>query len=133
MMAIVYDLSPNQLNLNNPTLRRRLGADAAKYLMEFEARLSQESEDLGGSAKFSIPVNYKLVLVKGVGDADISLTTSGAGETVGVLEIPKDPGKPHPHRQKELVKQANVKLEGITINKHDVECVVKVHNVKKKS
>lgn len=133
MMTIVYDLSPDQLNLNNPTLRRRLGADATKYLMEFEARLRQESEDLGGSAEFSIPVNYKLALVKDVSDADISLTTGGTGETIGVLEIPKDPGKTHPYRQKELVKQTNVELEGITINKHDVECVVKVHDVKKKS
>lgn len=133
MMTIVYDLSPDQLDLNSVDLRKRLGADAAKCLMEFEAKLRQESEDLGRSAEFSIPVNYKLALVKDVGDADISLTTGGAGETVGVLEIPKDPGKTHPYRQKELVEQANVELEGTTINKHDVECVVKIHNVKKKS
>jgi len=133
MMTIVYDLRPDQLDLNSPTLRRRLGADAARYLMEFEARLRQESEDLGRSVEFSIPVNYKLALVKDVGDADISLTTGGAGETVGVLKIPKDPSTTHPYRQTELIKQVNKVLEGTTINKSHVECVVKSHSVKKKS
>lgn len=133
MMTIIYDLSPDQLDLSNSILRRRLGSDAAKYLVEFEAKVRRESEHFGRSAEFSIPVNYKLALVKNVGDADISLATGEAGTTVGVLEVPKDPSKTHPYRQKELVEQTNAALEGATINKHDVECVVKVHNVKEKS
>ena len=133
MITIIYDLSPEQLDLSNSVLRRQLDSDTAKYLMEFEAKVRQESEHLGRSAEFSIPVNYKLALVKNVGDADISLATGDVGATVGILEVPKDPSKTHPYRQKELVEQTNVTLEGAIINKHDVECVVKVHDVKEKS
>lgn len=134
MMTIIYDLSPDQVDLSNPTRRRQLGADTAKYLIEFQSKVKEEFEELGKSAEFSIDINYKLALVKKPHDADIVLSTGEEGSVIGVLPVPKDPSSTHPYRQTEVKKQINAALKGETkINTYDVQCVVKVFGIKGKT
>ena len=133
MMTIVYDFSPEQFDLQSPILRRQLGSDAAQYLTQFQAEVRQEFENLGKPAEFSIDIHYKLALVQKVGDADIELAKGGSSAATRIVEVPKDPSKTHPHRQKEVVEQVNTVLNGADkINAFDIQCTVKVYEIRKR-
>ncbi len=133
MMTIVYDFSPEEFDLKNPILRRRIGREAAQYLTEFQAEIRQEFEDLSKPAEFSIDIGYRLALVKKPDTADIVLTSGASGIQTRVVEVPKDPGRTHPHRQKEVTAQINSALGGACrINQHDFQCVIKTYEVKKR-
>jgi hypothetical protein len=134
MMTIVYDFSPEEFNLQNPILRRRLGRETAQYLTEFQAEIRQEFEDLSKPAEFSIDIGYRLALVKKLDAADIVLTSGTSGIETRVVEVPKDPSKTHPYRQKEVIGKINAVLDGANrINPYDIQCVNKVYDVRKRS
>jgi hypothetical protein len=133
MMTIVYDFSPEEFDLNNPRLRRKMGCETANFLMGYQAKLQQEFETLGKQAEFSISIDYKLTLVKS-GNPDIQLVAGIGGCSTGILEVPKDSSKTHPHRQKEVLEEANRNMNGlVTINQHDIQCILKVHGIKKRT
>lgn len=131
MMTIVYDFKPEQFDISNPILRKKMGAETAKYLMQYQAQLKAEFENLGKVAEFSISLDYKLTLTKS-GSPDIELSSGQGGEITNIVEIAKDSGKSHPHRQKDVVALINKALPfGRTIKPYDIQCIVKVFNVKK--
>lgn len=133
MMTLVYDLSPDEIDLSSSVMRRRLGSDAAKYLVGFQDEIRREHLNLGGSTDFSIGIDYSLVLTNKPEDADISLTVGPDGQKLGKIQVPKDPGKTHPYRQTELIEQVNKMLGGeASINPHDVQCVRKAHKIDKR-
>lgn len=133
MMTLVYDLGPDRLDLSNSVLRRQLGSDAAKYLIGLQDEIRREYLSLGGSRQFSVGIDYSLVLTNKPQDADISLTVGPDGQPLGKVSVPKDPSKTHPYRQKELIKETNEALGGkATINRHDVQCVRKAHDIEKR-
>lgn len=133
MMTIVYDLSPGSFDLGSPSVKRRLGKDVAAYLAQIQKKIQAEFTTLQRSPEFSIGVEYKLVLTKKPGDADIVLSTGEKGASARVVQVAKDPSVSHPHRQKELLAALTSALAGaVTVNQHDVQCVNKVHGVKKR-
>lgn len=133
MMTIVYDFSPEQFDLTSPILRRQLGREVIEYLAGFQAGVRQEFERLNRPAEFSIDINYKLALVQKAGEADIVLTKGESGLTANIIEVPKDPSRTHPYRQKEVIEQVNDALGGTTrVNQYEVQCVVNVYGIKKR-
>ena len=134
MMTIVYDLSPGSFDLGSPAVKRRLGKYVAAYLAQMQKKIQAEFNTLERSPEFSIGVEYKLVLTKKPGDADIVLSTGEAGASTTVVQIAKDPSFTHPHRQKELLAALTSALDGAaTANTHDIQCVNKVHGVRKRA
>jgi len=134
MMSIVYDFSPEEVDLKSPVMRKRLGKDAADYLTEYQARLQQDVEELGNPSTFSIGIEYSLALTKKPADADITLSSGTSGANTKLVEVPKDPSKTHPQRQTEVIAKVNAALGGSKIiNPHDIQCVVKVYGIKKRS
>lgn len=133
MMTIVYDFSPEEFDLQSPIFRRRLGREAARYLAKLQEEIRQEFESLGRPAEFSIDIDYKLALVKKPDIADIVLSGGSSEAPIGVVEVPKDPSKTHPHRQKEIIAAVNAALDGASpINQYDVQCVSKIYEVRKR-
>jgi hypothetical protein len=134
MMTIVYDFRPEQFDLTNPILRRQLGKDVIAYLAGFQAGVVQEFERLNKSAEFSIDINYKLALVKNLGEADIVLTKGEKGASASFIEVPKDPYRTHPYRQKEVIEQVN-NILGVTnrINSYDIRCLDSIYEIKKRT
>ncbi len=127
MMSIVYDFSPEKVDIHSPVMRKRLGKDAADYLFEYQARLQQDAEELGNPSTFSIGIEYSLALTKKPAEADITLSSGTSGTNTKLIEVPKDPSKTHPHRQKDVMAVVNAALaEAYTINQHDIQCVVSV-------
>jgi hypothetical protein len=133
MMSIVYDMSPEQCDLSDKRLRRELGRDSATFLARYCAQIKQESDHLQHSKEFSIGIEYRLVLTKNKNEADIVLSSGQTGgESTQIIEVPKDPSKSHPFRQKELIERVNADA-GTQINTHDIQCVNKVHGIKQKA
>ena len=134
MMTIVYDLSPGNFDLTSATLQRRIGKDVAKYLQEFQCSVQKEFEELGKVPEYSIGIEYKLVLTKKPGEADIVLNAGDAGKTGAVVQVAKDPSITHPYRQKELVEALNTALSGkAVINQFDIQSINIAHGVKKRA
>jgi hypothetical protein len=134
MMTIVYDLSLWSFDLGNPAVKRRLGKDVAAYLAQIQKKIQAEFSTLERSPEFSIGLEYKLVLTKKPGDADIILSTGEKGKSATVVQVAKDPSGTHPHRQKELLAALTAALAGTaTVNQYDIQCVNKVHKVKKRA
>lgn len=132
MMTIVYDLSLEAFDPASASLRRRLGKEVTEYLASYQTKIRQEFDDLKKSPEYSIGIEYKLVLTKKPDEADILLSLGGDGRGAAIVHIAKDPGVTHPHRQKELVAALNTAISGrAKINQHDLQCVNKVHAVKK--
>ena len=50
-----------------------------------------------------------------------------------VVEVPKDPSRSHPFRQKEVIEKVNEVLIDLTINQWDIQCINKMYNIKSKS
>ena len=136
MMSIVYDMRPEQGDLTDKRLRRELGRDAATFLARYCSQLKQEFDRLQRPAQFSIGVEYRLVLTKNQGEADILLSTGPTVSTATatqIIEVPKDPSKSHPFRQKEVVEEIKRMVADLQINQHDIQCVNKVHGIKQRS
>ena len=131
MMTVVYDFQPEEFDINNPILRKKMGVETANYLMKYQAQLKTEFESLGKVAEFSIPIDYKLTLTK-AGSPDIELNSGAGGKPTSIVEVAKDSGKSHPHRQKDVVALINTALPpNQTIKPYDIQCIVKLFDVKK--
>lgn len=128
MMSIVYDMQPHQGDLTNKRLRRELGRDAADFLCHYCAEIKKEFDDLKRPAQFSIGIEYRLVLTNKPSDADIELSSGPSSGATRLIEVPKDPSKSHPFRQKEVLE----KLKEMKINQYDIQCLNTVHGVKKR-
>ena len=51
-------------------------------------------------------------------------------DTNQIVEVPKDPGKSHPYRQKEVIQKLKEALPDLCINQHHFRCVVKAHGIR---
>jgi hypothetical protein len=110
-----------------------LGKDVVKYLADTQAEIQSEFDELGKSSEYSIGVEYKLVLTKNPGEADIVLNAGSDGKSGAVVHVAKDSSSTHPFRQKDLVVEVNKKLNGAkTINSYDIQCINRKHKVKSK-
>ena len=132
MMSIVYDMSPEQSDMTDKRLRRKLGLDAATFLARYCSEIKHEFDELQRPDQFSIGIEYRLALTKKHDDADIALSSGLGGEQTRVIEVPKDPSKSHPFRQKEVIEKINEEISELQINQYDIQCVNKVHHTKKR-
>ena len=133
MMSIVYDMSPDQSDMTGKRLRRKLGADAATFLARYCAELKHESDDLEKPTQFMIGIDYRLVLTNKPSQADITLVSGPGGKLTQLVEVPKDPSRSHPFRQKEVIEKVNGLLNGSNINQYDIQCINKIYRIKSKS
>lgn len=133
MMSIVYDIRPEEADLSNVRLRRELGRDAAAFLSRYCAEVREEFDRLQRPAEFSIGIEYRLVLTKREDEADIALSSGPSSRGLAqVIEVPKDPSKSHPYRQKEVREKVKEAIEGFNINQYDIQCVIKAHRIKQR-
>ena len=129
MMVIAYDFDPKDADLSSARLRRELGADTARYLMQFQKEMDETSERLGRPSQFSVPIEYRLALTKKTKDGDIILDPGPNGEVVGLVKVAKDPSKDFPYLLKPLVKALDSRLVGFKATTHHLQCVRKAFNV----
>ena len=134
MMTIVFDVSPERLDLTNAVMRRRLGKDAAEYLLSLASSLQSEHAALGRVPEFSVEIRYGLSIQKRPEGAAVIAIADAAGTPSSILQIPKDPSEVYPYRQKELIELVNADLQPtIPITSGDVQAVVATERVKRRA
>ncbi len=131
MMALVFDADPRHHSIDSPLVRRKMPAETARWLRGLQESIRSQAAGIPeGVDRFYIPINLKLAIVRNPNNADIVLGAGGSGEAGIVMEVPRDPDRTHPLRQKDVVAEANKRLQGRkTINPYDVQAVQKVHQV----
>lgn len=137
MMALTYDFNPEELSFEHAKISKRLPAETIKWIKEFQQRiyktkLELKEEDLN---QFHIPINFTLAIVHNPKKADIVLSAGREASEQGVIiEVPKDPDRTHPNRQKEVIEKVNKELQGqCKINQYDIRVIRKLFNVDKNS
>ena len=134
MMSIVYDMNPEQSDMTDKRLRRKIGMDAATFLARYCSEVKQEFDELQKSTQFSIGIEHRLILTKKQDDADIVLSRGPTGSnSVQTIEVPKDPSHSHPFRQKEVIEKINERMPELQINQYDIQCVNKAYSIKNQS
>lgn len=136
MMTIVYDFSPEQFDMTNLVLRKKMGKETALYLAELQTRLRTQFHEAGQSPEFSVDLSYNLVLSrkKNDKDGDIYLTSGADGAAMGMIPVPTNPSRSHPFRMTELVGYLRERFnDDIPFNTHDIVCVVKAYDIEKRA
>ena len=130
MMTIVFDASPERLDLSNAVMRRRLGRQAADYLIELTRQLQTEHE-AGRAPQFSVQIEYKLAIQKNPQDAALVAVTDPGGTPTALIEMPRDPARMWPFRQGNLVDHlnANGRLPR-QITRYDIQAIDLAHSTK---
>ena len=131
MMSIVYGMRPEESDLSNARLRQKLGRESADFLSQYCAEIRKEFDQLQQPPTFSIGIDYNLVLTKKADEADIVLSTGQSGRSSArIVEVPKDPSKSHPFRQKEVLVELAKAIPDAGTNQHDVQCINHIYKVK---
>lgn len=131
MMTIVFDTSPEQLDLGDPVMRRRLGKDAADYLLSLTDELRAEHDSHGYAPEFSVEIKYGLYIQKRSEGASVVAVTGDEGSPARIVRMAKDPSETFPYRQKELLDELTARLgplQRITLG--DIQAVVAAERVK---
>ena len=131
MMSIVYDMGPEHWDMTSGRLYKQLGQDAADFLTQYCAELKKELDELNRSTEFLIGIEYRLALTKSTKDADIILSSGPTNsKPTKIIQIPKDPSKSHPFRQKELI--LFLQEKNLLVNSFDIQCINRVYGIKDK-
>jgi hypothetical protein len=130
MMTIVFDFNPQEFDVQDAAMKKKLGKEAFQYISQFQAMVKKEFDDLGKPAEYSIDIGYKLGLVKNFKEGDIQLTQGTGGEMTGIVQVAKDPSVTHPYRRKDLVEKINTLIGDAKITPYDIDCVIKSFPVK---
>jgi len=137
MMALTYDIDPSELSLENPRISKRLPTETIKWIKEFQKDINVTKTQLrqGETSQFHIPITFNLAFVRNPKKADIVLSAGGeAAESGIIIEVPKDPDKTHPNRQKEVIERFNKRMEGkVSINPYDCLVIKKIYKVDKRA
>ncbi len=128
LLSLVWDLK----DLQPGVIEKRHGADARRFIERHIAEVRALEEQVG-DRRFSITVEYKLVLTKKPKDADISLGAGPGGAIVAQpVYVPKDVSVTHPHKEKNLVKAVLSRLPaGIDFTSYGFQALAHKLNVKK--
>ena len=133
MMTIVYDTSPERLDLSSAVMRRRLGKDAADYLLEVSEEIRAEHEETGFAHEFAVRIQYGLTIDDKATDAAVVAIAGAGGRPARTLEVPKDPSRQYPLRQKEVIDEINRRLQcDPPLNKGPVQAVIRAYGIHSK-
>ncbi|MHA1829511.1 MAG: DUF3644 domain-containing protein [Candidatus Heimdallarchaeaceae archaeon] len=121
MLSLIFDIH----EIDPVVIKRKHGTEAKDFLQKRLADISKKQE-LIKNRQYSVSVEYKLALVKDPKKADIVLSPgSNAIEKGYIIEVPKDPSRTHPYRQKECIEEVKKRIDkNIVFNQYDFQCIL---------
>ena len=127
LMTLVGDLK----DINPTIIKKKYGSTILDFFTQQEKTLNTIGNKLD-STKFRIPIEYKLVLTKKEGDADIRLGVSDTGvENAIILEVSKNPDSTHPYQQKDILEKLNKKFKTKQkLNTRDIQAIIHFEKIK---
>jgi len=124
LLTIAFSFNPENVELIS--IRKKYGAEVSVFYDIIRQRIAQNVVNYGG--QYSIPLYFKLALIKNPKKADIILSSGQTGELKGqLIEVPRDPGRTHPYLSMHILEE--FKKEGIELSYHDILCIREKENI----
>ncbi|GGA85883.1 hypothetical protein GCM10011369_29900 [Neiella marina] len=126
MLSLVVDGPAPEVAL----IKKHYGKHAAKFVAKFIKRFDETTQELD-STEFSIPIDYRLALVKREDASDLSLSAGEGGEGAIIITKTQDPDKTHPYHQKEALEEINKRQSFASIKSGAFQAVLHKHKISK--
>ncbi|WP_259569242.1 DUF3644 domain-containing protein [Shewanella baltica] len=124
MLSLVVDGPAPEVAL----IQKLYGKHAAQSVAKFIQRFDETSKKID-STEFSIPVDYRLALVKREDESDLSLSVGDAGEGAIIITKTKDPDATHPYHMNEALDEINKRQVTISIKSGAFQAVLNKHKI----
>ncbi len=128
MLSLVSDLK----NINPALIQKNYGKDFLEFIKQEFERAECEKK-MYPDNRYTIPIEYKLVLTKNDKDGDIRLTSSSSSisEFNGMLiEVPKDPSLTHPFLFRDMYLKISEEIEIPEFSTRSFTAIIWRENVK---
>jgi len=126
MLSLVLDGPQPEIAL----IQKLYGKHAANSVSKFIDHFDRTAKDID-STEFSIPIDYRLALVKREDESDLSLSVGDEGEGAIIITKTKDPELTHPYHQKVALDEINKRQNIIFIKSGAFQAVLSKHKVRK--
>jgi hypothetical protein len=119
-------------HLEPTVIQKRHGRSALAFMQERRDRVQSAEQEIA-DRRFSISIEYKLVLTKKPKEADITLGAGPGGAIAGqIIEVPKDVSVTHPYTHRRAVAEVQKRLGTSTpVTTYDFQAAVHVERIKK--
>ncbi|WP_171043272.1 DUF3644 domain-containing protein [Pseudoalteromonas sp. S1610] len=124
MLSLVVDGPAPEVAL----IQKLYGKHAAQSVSKFIQRFDETSKTVD-STEFSIPVDYRLALVKREDESDLSLSVGDAGEGAIIITKTKDPDATHPYHTNEALDEINKRQATTSIKSGAFQAVLNKHKI----
>ena len=124
MLSLVVDGPAPEVAL----IQKLYGKHAAQSVSKFIQRFDETSKTVD-STEFSIPIDYRLALVKREDESDLSLSVGDAGEGAIIITKTKDPDATHPYHTNEALNEINKRQATISIKSGAFQAVLNKHKI----
>lgn len=126
LLSLVLDGPPVDLEIVKTEYGESTASSVRKFISEFE-----DEEQRVGSQAFAVSIEYKLVLTKRAGEADLTLSTGTSGQHAVIVHQPKDIEKLYPLRSKDVLARLQHELkQEVAINTHTLQAILYKHKLK---
>lgn len=126
MLSLVLDGPKPEIAL----IQKQYGKHTANSVSRFINRFDKTAKEVD-STEFSIPIDYRLALVKREDESDLSLSVGDEGEGAIIITKTKDPELTHPYHQKEALDEINKRQDIAFIKSGAFQAVISKHKIKK--
>jgi hypothetical protein len=124
MLSLVLDGPTPEVAL----IQQLYGKHTAKSVAKFIQNFNETSKKID-STEFSIPVDYRLALVKREDDSDLSLSVGDSGEGAIIITKTKDLDTTHPYHMKEVLAEINKRQSIVSIKSGSFQAVLNKHKI----
>jgi hypothetical protein len=126
MLSLVLDGPQPEIAL----IKKQYGKHTANSVSKFISRFDKTAKEVD-SNEFSIPIDYRLALVKREDESDLSLSVGDEGEGAIIITKTKDPELTHPYRMKEALDEINKRQKTVSIKSGAFQAVLSKHKINK--
>jgi hypothetical protein len=126
MLSLVLDGPKPEITLIQKQYGKHTANSVSKFISEFD-KTAKEVD----STEFTIPIDYRLALVKREDESDLSLSVGDEGEGAIIITKTKDPELTHPYRTKEAIDEINKRQKTDFIKSGAFQAVLNKHKVNK--
>lgn len=126
MLSLVLDGPKPEIAL----IQKLYGKHTANSVSKFINLFDKTAKEID-STEFSIPIDYRLALVKREDESDLSLSVGDEGEGAIIITKTKDPDLTHPYHTKEALDEINKRQKTIFIKSGAFQAVLNKHKINK--
>lgn len=126
MLSLVLDGPKPEIAL----IQKQYGKHTANSVSKFINKFNKTAMEVD-STEFSIPIDYRLALVKREDESDLSLSVGDEGEGAIIITKTRDPELTHPYHQREALDEINKRQDIAFIKSGAFQAVLSKHRIKK--